>query len=80
MLVADTTRVGRTVSPESKPPAAADWKRIVKPVEPFLERVMQVGSGGISSHITAEYTEYFGLAKAEFMKNLRKNHVITKGC
>src|ERR1051325_9699690 len=78
MLVADTTRVGRTVSPESKPPVASDWKRIVKPVEPFLERVMRCLADQIG-RFEPEIARYADYALANAGKQLRPSLVAMSG-
>jgi len=78
MLAAETTRADQAVSPEHTSPAAPDWKHIVKPVEPFLERVARCLADQIGK-FEPEIGRYAEYALTNSGKQLRPSLVAMSG-
>ena len=78
MLASDTSRAGQAASPGHTPPIAPDWKRIVQPVEPFLERVAQCLADQLG-RFDPEIAGYAEYALANSGKQLRPSLVALSG-
>ncbi len=78
MLAAGTTRTGRTAVSNHPEQSASDWKSIVRPVEPFLERVTRCLADQVGQ-FEPEIAHYAEYALASSGKQLRPSLVALSG-